>query len=148
MCVIENHLVETETQLTTAYPKRAAIFKEAFEAHRKEMYAASTTLLFTQADGICADTFGSKLLFSTEQGKGDVKQPKTRKVIESYHPDAIHMMLLESLLSGSGMSAGEKDQTMFPDSLNRHTIMHGIDTDYPSRMNSAKVISLELTWKV
>jgi len=138
---IDSKLSEIEDDLVARYPKRKALFEEAFKAHRQGMYASSITVLLSQADGICADLLGEKF-FSMEMVKGGVKQPKTKKVIESYGAGMLQEMMLEPLLSGSGMVASEKDQASYPDSLNRHTVMHGIDTVYPSRMNSAKAISL------
>lgn len=138
---IDSQLDEIETDLVSRYPKRAALFEEAIKAHRQKMYASSITVLLSQVDGICIDLLGEKF-FSMETGKGGVTQPKTKRVIESYEVSVFQEMMLEPLLSGSGMGAGERAQSSYPDSLNRHTVMHGIDTTYPSPMNSAKVISL------
>lgn len=137
---IESQLSEIEKDLIARYPNRAALFVEAFKAQRLEMYASSITVLLSQADGICIDSLGQKF-FSMETVAG-VKQPKTKKVIEAYGAAALQEMMLEPLLSGSGMGASEKEQASYSDSPNRHTVMHGIDTTYPSKMNSAKVISL------
>lgn len=137
---IDSQLNEIEKDLVARYPNRAALFVEAFKAHRLEMYASSITVLLSQADGICIDSLGQKF-FSIETVAG-VKQPKTKKVIEAYGAGALQEMMLEPLLSGSGMGASEKEQALYSDSLNRHTVMHGIDTTYASKVNSAKAISL------
>ena len=137
---IDSQLNEIEKDLVARYPNRAAFFVEAFKAHRLEMYASSITVLLSQADGICIDSLGQKF-FSIETVAG-VKQPKTKKVIEAYGAGALQEMMLEPLLSGSGMGASEKEQALYSDSLNRHTVMHGIDTTYASKVNSAKAISL------
>ena len=71
-----------------------------------------------------------------------VKQPKTKRVIEAYGAGALQEMMLESLLSGSGVGASEKEQALYSDSLNRHAVMHGIDTTYSTKTVSAKAISL------
>jgi hypothetical protein len=137
---IDSQLSEIEEDLIARYPNRAALFVEAFKAYRIEMYASSITVLLSQADGICIDSLGQKF-FSMETVAG-VKQPKTKKVIEAYGAGALQEMMLEPLFSGTGMGAGEKEQASYADSPNRHTVMHGIDTTYPSKINSAKVISL------
>jgi hypothetical protein len=141
MRYIDSQLDEIEADLVSRYPARAALFEEAIKAHRQEMYASSITVLLSQADGICVDLLGQKL-FSMETGKGGIPQPKTKRVIESYGVSVFQEMMLEPLLSGSGMGAGEKAKGFYPDSPNRHIVMHGIDTTYPSHMNSTKVISL------
>jgi len=138
---IESQLDKIEADLVARYPKRAGLFEEAFKAHRLEMYASSISILLSQADGLCIDSFGQKF-FSMETVKGGVKQPKTKKIIEAYGASVLQQMLLEPLLSGSGMGAGEKEQASYSDSPNRHTVVHGIDTTYPSKINSAKAVSL------
>ncbi len=77
---IDSQLSEIEAELVARYPKRAALFGEAFKAHRLEMYASSITVLLSQPDGICLDLLGQKF-FSMETGKGGVQQPKTKRVI-------------------------------------------------------------------
>jgi hypothetical protein len=138
---IESQLDKIEADLIAKYPNRAALFEEAFKAHRLEMYASSISILLSQADGLCIDSFGQKF-FSMETVKGGVKQPKTKKIIQAYGASVLQQMMLEPLLSGSGMGAGEKEQGCYSDSPNRHTVVHGIDTTYPSKMNSAKAASL------
>jgi hypothetical protein len=137
---IDSQLNKIEEDLIARYPNRAARFVEAFMAHRLEMYASSITVLLSQADGICIDSLGQKF-FSMETVAG-VKQPKTKKIIEAYGAGALQEMLLEPLLSGSGMGTSEKEQALYSDSLNRHTVIHGIDTTYPTKADSAKAISL------
>lgn len=80
---IESQLDKIEADLVTRYPNRAALFEEAFKAHRLEMYASSISILLSQADGLCIDSFGQKF-FSMETVKGGVKQPKTKKIIQAY----------------------------------------------------------------
>jgi hypothetical protein len=138
---IDSRLDELEANLIAGYPHRAALFEEAFKAHRQGMYASSVTILLSQADGVCIDSFGQRF-FSMETVKGGVKQPKTKRIIQAQGASMLQEMMLEPLLSGSGMGAGEKEQAAYSDSPNRHTVMHGIDTKYPSKMNSAKAISL------
>jgi len=138
---IESPLDKIEADLIARYPNRAALFEEAFKAHRLEMYASSISILLSQADGLCIDSFGQKF-FSMETVKGGVKQPKTKKIIQAYGASVLQQMMLEPVLSGSGMGAGEKEQGCYSDSPNRHTVVHGIDTTYPSKMNSAKAASL------
>ena len=138
---VDSQVSIIEADLIARYPNRAALFEEAFKAHRLEMYASAVTILLSQADGICIDSLGQKF-FSMETVKGGVKQPKTKRVIQSYGAGVLQEMMLQPLLSGSGMGASEEEQSSYSDSLNRHTVMHGIDTTYPSKMNSAKAISL------
>ena len=135
---IEEHIDETEADLILEFPNRAAILREAFACHREEKYAASITVLLTQADGIVIDLLG-KPFFSKERDSSD---PQTRKVIEELQLDVYRKMMLEPLITRGGMSANRQELDQYPESLHRHQILHGIDLTYPTKLNSLKVISL------
>jgi len=117
---VEQNVDATELNLCTEFPDRIAILKEAFQSHREGRYASSITLLLTQADGIVIEVLGMPF-FSKERSSPDPREP---------------------LMTRGGMSAGDQELGQYPDSLHRHQILHGIDTTYPSKLNSLKVISL------
>ena len=135
---VEQNVDNTEASLCREFPDRAALLKEAFDCHREGKYAASITLLLTQADGIVIETLG-KPFFSKERSSSD---PRTRKLIEDLQLSMYAEMLLEPLMTRGGMSANEQELSQYPHSLHRHQILHGIDTTYPSKLNSLKVITL------
>jgi hypothetical protein len=136
--LVEQHLEEIEAQLESNYPDRAAIFKEAFEAHRTGKHALSIPVFLAQTDGICIDLLGKKF-FSKERNSDD---PQTRKAVEALPVERFADVLLEPLKTRGGLSANQKEESLYPDVLNRHRVLHGIDTAYPSKLNSLKAISL------
>jgi hypothetical protein len=135
---VEQNVDGTESNLCTEFPHRMAIFKEAFQSHREARYASSITLLLTQADGMVIEVLG-KSFFSKERNSQD---PRTRKLIEDLQLGLYIEILLEPLMSRGGISAGDQELGQYPDSVHRHQILHGIDTTYPSKLNSLKVITL------
>lgn len=137
---VEQSVGQTEADLITEFPNRAAILREAFESHSEGKYASSITLLLTQADGIVIEALG-KPFFGKERNSSD---PRTRKLVEDLQLGMYRETMLEPLMTRGGMSANEQElqQGQYPDSLHRHQILHGIDTTYASKINSLKVISL------
>jgi len=77
--MVEGCLDETEAQLISAFPARASLFKEAFEAHRDGRFASAINLFLAQTDGICSELLGV-MFFSVQRGTSD---PRTRKIIEA-----------------------------------------------------------------
>lgn len=136
--VVAQNVDVIESNLCTEFPNRIAILKEAFQSHREERYASSIALLLTQADGIVIELLG-KSFFSKERNSHD---PRTRRLIEDLQLGMYTEILLEPLMTRGGMSANDQELSQYPDSLHRHQILHGIDTTYPSKLNSLKMISL------
>lgn len=136
--LVEHYLSEVESDLIAEFPDRAAIFREAFQAHRDGKYASAIALLLTQADGIVSDVLG-RSFFSKERNSPD---PRTRILIEDLQLDVYREMMLEPLMTRGGVSANEQELHLYPDSLHRHQILHGLDTSFPSKINSLKAISL------
>jgi hypothetical protein len=136
--MVESCMAQVETQVTTDFPNRAAIFKEAFQAHHDGKYASAITLLLTQADGICSELLGV-VFFSVERGTSD---PRTRRIVEALQLEMLEAMMLEPLVTRGGVSASDNELILYPDSLHRHPILHGKDTAYATKMNSLKAISL------
>lgn len=98
--MVESCLNELETQMAADFPSRAAIFKEAFQAHYEGRYASAITLMLTQTDGICAELFGV-VFFSIERGTSD---PRTRKLVE-----ALQLEMLEDD-TGATCDAGRRER--------------------------------------
>lgn len=136
--MVESCMNAVEAQVAADFPNRAAIFKEAFQAHDEGRYASAITLMLTQADGICAELFGV-VFFSIERGTSD---PRTRKLVEALQLEMFEEMILEPLVTRGGVSASDNELNLYPDSLHRHTILHGKDTAYATKINSLKAISL------
>lgn len=136
--MVETCIDKVEAQVTSDFPGRAAIFNEAFQAHREGRYASAITLLLTQADGICSELFGV-VFFSIERNTSD---PRTRKIVEELELEVFEEMVLEPLVTRGGVSAKDNELGLYPDSLHRHQILHGKDTSYANKMNSLKAISL------
>jgi hypothetical protein len=137
----------------TAWPHRADILDQAFEAHEAKLYAASIPTFLAQADGITTELLGVHL-FAKERGSA---APKAARAIETHlvqysglgvaaAPNDMHAIMLEPIRHATGLNQHTKDrdrqrlarQPVSP--LNRHGVLHGYDTDYPNEGNSLRAI--------
>lgn len=130
---------ETEDDLCRLFPHRETILREAFRNHDEGKYASAITLLLTQADGICHETLG-EVFFKI---KRNTDLPTSKFLIDELGIDEFTRITLHPILIKSGINASDKQisEGEFPFSPHRHPILHGTTTDYPSELNSLKIIS-------
>ena len=112
------------------YPERKKVINEAQRAHYSKMYYASTSLFLATADGI----FNGQLFKAPKKGKPSLKkQIKQTKHLKEYGELLTNMFAIDAVY---------KDINLFSSSLNRHGVMHGLDFDYGTKINSLKSLSL------
>lgn len=121
------------------FPDRASILSSAIEAHRLDQYTLSVPIFLIQAEGICLDIFGVKLYSKSKKKNG---YPLVAEKIEQLDLDKFTAAFLHPLTEPLGISASEDYRSDYPDCLNRHLILHGIDVGYNSQTNSLKALSL------
>ncbi|MEB1490059.1 hypothetical protein VDR04_18790 [Xanthomonas campestris pv. campestris] len=124
-------LKRIEEALCIDHPARAHLIKEAFAAHREGKYSLSIPALFAQADGICHDLTGYQIF----SGKG------ISHLARRIDPETLERAYLEPLLRNIPITnSSRQGRTKIPQ-LNRHAVMHGESTDFPSEQNGLKAIS-------
>jgi len=133
------------SSLTIAFPEWAHLFLSAFKAHKRKEYDLSIPVLLAQADGVCYGLLGV-YLFSRKEGT-----PKTKKALQtkigSIPLTSIYGAFLGPLRCGSALMLNpdkmKEKRRSIPryNVLNRHEIMHGIDKNYGSEVNSLKTIA-------
>ena len=128
-------------KLCREYPNRELIFKEAFSCYDQKQYFASIALFLTQADGICYDKT-KKLFFLNNKDLKKKKKyvPEVEAEIQRVSGDFMDF-LLEPIKEASAINDNIGNIRNFPVNLNRHSILHGMKTDYGTRTNSLKIIS-------
>jgi hypothetical protein len=130
------HERDIEKTLCSQFKIRAAIIKSAFSAHRKAKYELSIPVMLAQADGACRELTGF-MLFSRKNGA------RARATFAAkFASDAFLSSILEPLRLMTPLSANTRKLPSLSGVLNRHGILHGVITDYPSKVNSFKTISL------
>jgi hypothetical protein len=130
-----NKLATIKNGLNAKYPKRKSILNQAFQSHENGMYYSSICLLITQIDGICQDIFNAKF-FINKSYLPEIKVKLDKKKIK--YSD----FLLSVINKKAIINSWEKEIDQFPIRLNRHEIIHGVDTSYGTELNSLKIISM------
>lgn len=127
---------EITKDLLIQYPRRAPILRSAFDAHESGSFALSVPVFLAQADGIAREMLG--VYVYTRQGK---VRKAMREAIERINPSGIDEPILRLILEDLPLAASDNSLDFRADSLNRHAILHGIDLNYPTSLNSLKAIS-------
>lgn len=133
---IESEIDRIYATAVQHFPKRQAILTAAFTAHKAGIYELSIPALLIQVEGMCIEVLGRKL-FATNGGI-----PRTKEVTDALIDRAFSEVIFLPLREPNGLTASENTRSHWPSSPNRHEILHGISTDYPSKLNSQKALSL------
>lgn len=133
---INGELEHIQMSASSRFPNRSHILTSAFRAHDAGQYVLSVPVLMAQVEGMCLEVVGTKL-FSTKN-----KLPKTREKTDRFSQNALSEALLLPLRELNGFTASETQRDQWLDTPNRHEVLHGISTDYGTRENSFKTISL------
>jgi hypothetical protein len=124
------------------YPERKAIIDAAFWAHDNMKYELSIPILLIQIDGMGYEKFKfskGKCLYSKNGDKTIIGE------ITDYYinnQNSFTELLLMQLREKSPLIVSSKESADYPDAINRHNIIHGINTGYATQLNSLKVFSL------
>lgn len=128
-----NRLPVIEDKIKTQYPKRTLIISEAILAHNNGMYHSSINLFLTLIDGICFDTFNKKFFLN----KNNLPE-----VLDSLSKKEMIDFLIAPIHKKGALNAWEKQLHFYPIRLNRNEIVHGVDVNYGTEVNSLKTLSL------
>lgn len=128
-------------QLKTRHPKRVQILDELKESYHKGLYNTCIPTIFSQIDGICKDVI-SKGFFNKINKKSEYKHlPVIIENLESVK-DGLLKAFLFPIYNNTPAIAHESTLGNFSVKLNRHSIMHGEDTEYGTEINCLRCISL------
>lgn len=133
---LHGELEHIQTRASNKFPNRSHILASAFSAHTAGQYELSIPVLMAQVEGMCLEVVGTKL-FSTKKGI-----PATRAATDRFSHIDLSDALLHPFRESNGFTASEATRHKWPDTPNRHEVLHEIATDYGTRKNSFKTISL------
>jgi len=138
----ERRLQGIQGTLGHAYPARRDILRQAFAAHEAAQYALSTPVFIAQAEGITVDVMG-RCGYSACQSKGGVETYELGKHLDQCSAgDTVLRPFLEAFVSRPPLLGTKKDREANPRfGMNRHLVLHGLDTDYATKANSCKAMS-------
>ena len=160
-----NHV---ERDLCQRWAARSPIFRDAFKALHDGMYTVSIPTMLAQADGIASEILqltGTNSIFSKRTDAKQALQDRLPRpddaiesllldldlpddVIESLLLDSVTAILLQALTSPTSVAQRTdiRDEKRAQDPrygpLNRHGVLHGIDTDYATEPNALRSVML------
>jgi type IV secretory pathway VirB2 component (pilin) len=133
----ESRLGEIEKSLTGRFPKRARIVSAAIAAHSRGDFELSVPVLLTQVDGVCHELTGGHMFLRERSGR-----PGTAAFVERTAKNALSSAIRSPLVQTLPINVSQKHREPDFKALNRHMVLHGESTDYGTRINSLKAISL------
>lgn len=128
----ESEMFKIEKRLVNKRNNRKSIISEGVLSHKEEKYYASTLIFLSTADGLC-----ESFLFKTKDNKKELVD----FLLSVNHTDDISYSL-KPITTRSNIDVYHKSKDRLKSSLNRHEVMHGISTDYGTKVNSLKAFSL------
>jgi hypothetical protein len=144
-------LPDVESALCERFPDRAHILADAFEAHRAGKYALSVPALLAQADGVGCDLLGIPRQCFRQKNRLEARQKKLGAFTLFGKPYTLHGIMqemLEPLISPWSLAEDTDKRDLRQASepwfgpLNRHDVLHGHDTGYPTEQNSLRCVVL------
>jgi hypothetical protein len=134
----DNNLIRIFETLEERHSNRKDIFKQILSSYNNGNYYVIIPCILSQIDGVCFD-FTQKKFFIKEKDNNYL--PQISAELEK-STGSFLIIFLSPLKNQTPIMVQEKQISNFPCKLNRHEILHGINTDYGTKMNSLKVISL------
>jgi len=130
----DTNLDKLENRIDQKYQNRKIILKKAILAHKNGDYELSIPVILSQVDGICLDATGAEFFY---------KRYKISKIVNKMANDDPHLLCyLVPFFETSAINDCEDNMKKYPNSINRHEILHGKNTTYANKLNSYKAISL------
>lgn len=125
----KKELMSIKDELIKSFPERKNILIEAFSAHKKKMFYASTILFLSQADGIT---------------KNKIFMGGYFKKFSKAYPSHSLVKLFEEKNHLTAKYNKNSSDNIVNKNLNRHGIMHGLQHNYGTEINSFKSLSFLL----
>lgn len=134
-------------------PNRTSILDTVFTAHLEGRYELSVPVLVAQADGVALEVLGGHFFLKDKSSKP--RPTKARKALEQRLlelgielDNGFVEIAMAPLYDGAsiGLPTWDRNQRRTTDPLfgplNRHGVLHGLDTDYGTEGNSLRAILL------
>ncbi|TXK72250.1 hypothetical protein [Mesonia sp. HuA40] len=134
----KENLEQIFQSLIKRHPNRKEILSQILNAYKNGSHSLLIPSVLTSVDGICFDFTKRKFFIKERKNK---YLPQVTSELEKSAGNFLDLYL-SPLQNQTPIMVQEKDISKFPCHLNRHEILHGINADYGTEINSLKVISL------
>lgn len=126
-------LPSIEQELIGLYPKRADIFRQAFDAHRQGMFYVSVPTFLAQSDGICEDVLQEQFFQKPRGAKHHFEKLSDL--------DPLTKAMLAPFLDKTAIRLSKEVRPLDFNKLNRHQVLHGESCDYGTEVKALQAIS-------
>ena len=131
-----------QAYFVAAYPERTSILEEAVAAVRDEQYAVAIPTLLAQVDGVTKINLNVDFYARVRGKKATDRRRRLLKATRGSHPESLEELLLLSNPMLKLPLTAPKEERTDPAQLYRHAVMHGRCTNYATRINACRSISL------
>ncbi len=135
--LIDKEAANIVARINASHPEHADAILKGLKAHQAGDYEASVLIFLSQADGIGFRHFRESIYSRSQRNLKKLKEGLTPQSTDT-GTRIYWELLLEDLPIWRRCPNGEVP----PGQLNRHAVMHGYSTDYGTRMNSTRALSL------
>jgi hypothetical protein len=129
------------SKLQKNHPKRKRIFEEIKIGFDNSHYNLVIPLILSQIDGICHDWTKKLFFIKNKKNEKNPYLPKVSNELIAFNGQFIEAFLAP-FLHDAPIFAHEANLDSFPIGFNRHKVLHGLDTEFGSKINCLKALSL------
>lgn len=147
--LVRDELDVARLGLISAFPHRADVLEQAFDAHARGHYGVSIPVMLAQAEGIHLEMLEERLF---RRGRHDKLKKRVRDMLgeDGYE---VASTFLRPLFLDNALSR-QSDPRTAPSTagreglpLSRHEVLHGTDASYGTERNGLRALShLEFLW--
>ncbi len=123
-------------EIKLKFPHRYPVLADAFEAHKQGKFSLSVPVILSQADGVGLDIFGVSPYSRKRENTALLRRWLDDNLTWEKEPSYFRM--IAELLRINRSIAREDASSCY---LNRHAVLHGLSSDYGTRVNSCKALS-------
>lgn len=134
----EHEAKKIEKKCLERFPARESIIRKAFKAYKRKDYETSIILFLTQIDGMFKD-ISQKSLFSSNK---NYKAQAWLKELEQGGKGDLILAALSALNETKLLSLDFNAAKKYPKVISRNTILHGYETNFGTKINCLKAISM------
>lgn len=135
----ESNAEEFIQSVVERHPARADILKDAIHAHLNDRFSLSIPVFLIQADGIASEFFDFDSIYTVNNKRFEQIKKKFDQQTDVIR--VRYQQLLLGILTPLNASKRGGKRDLYSKPFNRHLVIHGESTDYPTKMNSLRAIS-------
>lgn len=139
--LVGKYIPQIKQTMYDRYPLRENVLSDAFNAHDRGEYNLSIPVFLAQADGIGMQLLNGVSPFSRKTASGGILVTAAEIQTLSLHVDTLLIDPLGLPLAFTAKSTSA-ERLQHAHLYNRHEVLHGLSTDYGTKRNSLKAVSL------